>query len=125
MEKGGQAQAGLPFRHEGPAVFAFAGRWDRWSRLKGTILESFTILTTTPNGLLQDVHDRMLVILHGNHYETWLAIERPRLKELLLPFEAELMTVYEVSSLVNRPQNDRPACVERVVSTNSLFAGVY
>ena len=35
------------------------------------------------------------------------------------------MTVYEVSSLVNSPQNDTPACVERVVSTNSLFAGVY
>jgi len=31
------------------------------SRLKGTIVESFTILTTTPNGLLRD---RMLVILH-------------------------------------------------------------
>ena len=85
-------------------------------------MESFTILTTTPNGLLQD---RMLVILHCNHYETWLAIEKPRLKELLLPFEAELMTVYEVSSLVNSQQNDTPACVEWVVSTNSLFAGVY
>ena len=92
------------------------------SRLKGTIVESFTILTTTPNGLLQD---RMLVILHCNDYETWLAIEKPRLKELLLPFEAELMTVYEVSSLVNSQQNDTPACVEWVVSTNSLFAGVY
>ena len=88
-------------------------------------MESFTILRTTPNGLLQDVRDRMLVILHCNHYETWLAIEKARLKELLLPFEAELMTVYEVSSLVNSPQNDTPACVERVVSTNSLFAGVY
>ena len=48
------------------------------------------ILTTTPSGLLQD---GMLVILHCNHYETWLAIEKLRLKELLLPFEAELMTV--------------------------------
>ena len=34
------------------------------------------------------------------------------------------MTVYEVSSLVNSPQNDTPACVELLVSINSLFGGV-
>jgi putative SOS response-associated peptidase YedK len=109
------------------ALFAFAGLWDRWKSPEGTIVESCTILTTTPNELLHDVHDRMPVILHRNHYETWLTaplVEKRRLRELLVPFEAELMTGYEVSSLVNRPQNDTPACVERVVPTNSLFAGV-
>jgi putative SOS response-associated peptidase YedK len=70
------------------SLFAFAGLWDRWQSLEGTILESGAILTTTPNELLQDVHDRMPVILHRNHYDTWLAappVERRKLRELLVP----------------------------------------
>jgi putative SOS response-associated peptidase YedK len=106
------------------SLFAFAGLWDRWRSPDGLIVESCTILTTTPNQLLMDVHDRMPGILHRDHYETWLTApteEGRGLSELLVPFEAELMTGCEVSSLVNSPQNDMPACVERVVLTNSLF----
>lgn len=42
--------------------FAFAGLWDSWQTPEGTALETCTILTTTPNRLLTDVHDRMPVI---------------------------------------------------------------
>ncbi len=108
-------------------LFAFTGLWDRWKSPEGAILESCTILTTTPNELLQEVHDRMPVILHRNQYEGWLTAppaERPRLQEMLVPFEAELMTGYEVSSMVNSPLNDSPACAERVVPANNLFSDV-
>ena len=40
-------------------LFAFAGLWDRWRGPDGQAVESCTILTTTPNSLLADVHDRM------------------------------------------------------------------
>ena len=69
----------------------------------------------------------MPVILHRNHHDTWLTAppaERRKLMELLVPFEAELMTQYEVNSLVNSPRKDTPACAERVVPTNNLFSGV-
>jgi SOS response associated peptidase (SRAP) len=104
--------------------FAFAGLWDRWRSPDGSIAESCTILRITPNQLPADVHDRKPVILDRDHYETWLiapAEEARGLTELLVPFEAELMTGCEVSSLVNSPQNYMPACVERVVPTNSFF----
>ena len=45
------------------AIFAFAGLWDRWRGPDGEVIDSCTILTTTPNELLADVHDRMPVIL--------------------------------------------------------------
>src|SRR5579864_5033837 len=45
------------------SLFAFAGIWDRWSDPGGTVVESCAILTTTPNQLLRDVHDRMPAIL--------------------------------------------------------------
>jgi len=106
------------------SLFAFAGLWDRWRSPDGSIAESCTSLTTTPNQLLTDVHDRKPGILRRDHYETWLMApteEGRGLTELLVPFEAELMTGCEVSSLVNSPQNDTPVCVERVVPTNSFF----
>jgi putative SOS response-associated peptidase YedK len=74
------------------SLFAFAGLWDRWKSPDGTILESCTILTTTPNELLRDVHDWMPAILHRNHQDIWLTAppaERQRLRDLLVPFEAD------------------------------------
>jgi len=53
-------------------IFAFAGLWDRWRGPDGQAVESCTILTTTPNLLLADVHDRMPVILAPAHYGRWL-----------------------------------------------------
>ena len=105
------------------SLFAFAGLWDRWRSPEGTVLESCTILTTAPNELLQDIHDRMPIILHRDHHDTWLttpAAEVRRLSELLVPFNAELIACYEVSSTVNDPRNDTPACAEPVMLTYSL-----
>jgi putative SOS response-associated peptidase YedK len=53
-------------------VFAFAGLWDRWTDPRGTVVETYTILTTTRNTLLRDFHDRMPVILKPLDYDSWL-----------------------------------------------------
>jgi len=36
------------------------------------VIESCTILTTTPNFLVSDIHDRMPVILNSESYDLWL-----------------------------------------------------
>ena len=122
-KKVGQRKQPFHFGMNDGSLFAFAGLWDRWQSPDGTVLESCTILTTTPNQLLQDVHDRMPVILHRNHHDIWLTAppaERQRLREMLVPFEAELMTRYEVSSIVSSPRNDTPACAERLSTLGSV-----
>ena len=48
------------------------GLWDRWKTRKDESIESCTILTTTPNSLLADIHDRMPVILRREDYDLWL-----------------------------------------------------
>ncbi len=53
-------------------LFAFAGLWDRWKNPQGNVVETCTILTTTPNSLLSDIHDRMPVILTHDDYDLWL-----------------------------------------------------
>ena len=51
--------------------FLMAGLWDRWMG-GGEPLESFTIITTTPNGVVGEVHDRMPVILSPEDGAAWL-----------------------------------------------------
>ena len=95
------------------AVFAFAGLWDRWRGPDGQLLETCTILTTTPNDLLADVHDRMPVILSAEHYDRWLDPGMNGVEDvlgLLKPYDAALMRRYPVSKWVNLVTNDGPEC---------------
>ena len=78
----------------------------------GQVVESCSIRTTAANELLDDVHDRMPVILPQRPYQIWLtapATEAQRLAELLVPFAVSFMRRYALSSLVNKPQNELPA----------------
>jgi putative SOS response-associated peptidase YedK len=94
--------------------FAFAGLWEIWQTAEDAVL-SCTIITTNPNELMAQIHNRMPVILAPDAYEQWLdpAERSPdQLNGLLRPYPAELMTAYPVSRLVNSPQNDTPALIE-------------
>ena len=116
-KKTGKQRQPFHFGMKDNALFAFAGVWDRWRSPAGQVLESCSILTTAPNKLLADVHDRMPVILPRLHYQTWLtapAAEAERLAELLVPFDASLMRRYAVSALVNKPQNEMAECALEV-----------
>jgi putative SOS response-associated peptidase YedK len=89
--------------------FAMAGLWDRWRTPEGEPLFSFTILTTTANGLVLAVHDRMPVILPRKAEEAWLDPKSPpeALKALLVPYVGE-MEALPLSTAVNNPRNDGP-----------------
>ncbi len=109
------------------AIFAFAGLWDAWLGPEGRTIETCTILTTTPNTLLADVHNRMPVILPPEHYDQWLDPSIQVLKSvmrLLKPFDSNLMKQFAVSTRVNAVANDDPDCATPVVlpaTTGSLF----
>jgi putative SOS response-associated peptidase YedK len=71
--------------------FAFAGLWDNWRAPQGATLETCTILTTTPNQLLADIHDRMPVILPCASYDLWLDPgfrDLAATTEMLKPYDA-------------------------------------
>ena len=94
------------------SVFAFAGLWESWHSPEGSTIESCTIITTTPNELLGEIHDRMPVILPPVQYETWLqsTTQEQTLQELLKPYPAHEMKAYRVGTEVNSPKNDSPDC---------------
>ena len=94
--------------------FAFAGLWDEWQSPEGSALRTCTIITTEPNELMSSVHNRMPVILDPKDYDLWLdaAPQTPdKLFHLIKPFPADGMSAHPVSTLVNKPGNDRPECV--------------
>lgn len=105
-----------PFRivHKDNKLFAFAGLWDRWEK-EGTVLYTCTIITTKPNEIMKDIHDRMPVILPEEAQKIWLdrsIQDTNQLKQLLIPYAAEEMIVYEVSPIVNSPKNNQMECIQ-------------
>lgn len=76
----------------GGVPFAFAGLWSGWTNpIDKTELHSFTIITTDPNPLLEQYHNRMPVILKPSEYARWLTGDRVPV-DLLRPFNAEAMS---------------------------------
>jgi len=96
-------------------LFAFAGLFDTWINRDGEKVHSCTIITTKPNEVVSDIHDRMPVILRPEDEQIWLDRERQDielLQSLLIPFDAGKMTAYPVSAMVGNVKNDMPACIE-------------
>ena len=92
-------------------LFAFAGLWtSRTDEERGEVVESCTIITTTPNELVAPVHDRMPVILSVDAESVWLdsAVSKEHALGLLEPYPASLMVATPASRDVNSVRNDFP-----------------
>lgn len=88
-------------------IFAIAGIWEIWKDAENRPLNSFSILTTTPNSLMRNIHNRMPVILNKHDEQAWLfENDEQYLKSLCQPFDAQKMEAYQISSKVNLPINN-------------------
>ena len=96
-------------------MMAFAGLWERWKdRKTGQALETYTVITTDPNELMEPFHDRMPVILSPADYERWLAPAEPSHLplDLLKPYPDEQMKAWQVRKDVGNVKNDYPELLE-------------
>jgi putative SOS response-associated peptidase YedK len=107
-----------------PGPFAFAGIWDSWKRPDGTRLETFAIVTTEPNELVAQIHDRLALILHPRDYDRWLGIDdkggdpRPPL-DLLHPFESDKMVMTPANPAVGNWRNNGPEMLDAPLEPRS------
>lgn len=101
--------------HSDKELFAFAGLWDEWKGPNG-LVRSCTILTTEPNSLVAELHDRMPVIVERQDYGRWLNPDSPldQVLALLKPFGSDRMHTYPVSTALNNSQNEGPDAAVRV-----------
>jgi putative SOS response-associated peptidase YedK len=100
-------------------LMALAGLWETWRSLAGERVRSFAIITTTPNELCAEIHNRMPVILGSETWPAWLGEEPadpPRLKALLAPYPSATMTCWPVSTRVGNAKNNDPSLIEPVAA---------
>ena len=73
-------------------------------------VESCTIITTTANRAMEELHNRMPVILSPGDWQRWLDVERPaaELVALLRPCPDEWLDAFEVGAAVGDVKNDGP-----------------
>lgn len=122
----GEAKQPYHVRLPDGGLFAFAGIWDRWTEdpradhpggatgADGPVA-SCSILTTDAAPGIEDLHDRMPVIVPRGEYGRWLdrsIRDRGPLEDLLEPPGRTALEYYAVSRRVNSPANDDPSCVE-------------
>jgi len=90
--------------------YAFAGLWEHWQPKEGEPLETFTVLTTDPNAVMERIHNRMPVILEPQDYARWLEPGDPAQPpvDLLRPYSAEKMEAWPVSERVGNVRNNDP-----------------
>jgi putative SOS response-associated peptidase YedK len=96
-------------------LMALAGLWENWRSPAGEWVRSFAIITTTPNDLCTELHNRMPVVLGHQAWPEWLGDEfadLPRLKPLLAPYLAEEIQCWPVSTRVGNVKNNDPSLIE-------------
>ncbi len=94
---------------------AFAGIWTTWKSPEGEVVATFSVLTCTPNALVQPIHGRMPVILEPELFEAWLdpdLQDRESIEPMLCALPAERMGAYEVLSYVGNVKNQGAQCLE-------------
>lgn len=99
------------------SLFAFAGLWETWKdKESGKTLETYTIVTTDPNSLMEPIHNRMPVILKPKDYERWLEPGDPARPsvDLLRQFDADEMKAWKVGKDVGNVRNNNLGLVAPV-----------
>ena len=99
------------FRADGRPL-VLAGLWDGWKNPEtGEVRRTFTIVTTTPNSVVAELHNRMPVIVPDDAWARWLdprPAEPAELRAMLEPTESVTLAIAPASRLVNDVRNDGP-----------------
>ena len=89
-------------------IFNFTGIWKE----QGDEI-TFSILTTRANDIVDRIHNRMHVILGHNSAGAWLGstTDKTELESLLEPYSNGFMQEWEVSKIVNKPNDKSADCI--------------
>ncbi|MCM3038156.1 SOS response-associated peptidase [Paenibacillus motobuensis] len=116
-----QSRAGSkqPYRiiMKGGDLFSFAGLYDIWSDQEEKKLSTCTIITTGPNSLMAEIHNRMPVILRKEDETEWLDrgnTDISAILRLLRPYGADKMLAYPVSAAVGNVRNNYAELLDEV-----------
>ena len=111
--KGARAKQPYAIAMKDGSPFGLAGIWENWRNpATGEWERTFAIITMPSNELVAQIHDRMPAILEPKSYNRWLGPE-PDPHDLLITYPSEPMTMWPISTRVNKPENDDPSLLDR------------
>lgn len=82
--------------------------------IDGSEIDTFTILTTTPNDLMAGLHTRMPVILDPSDYDRWLDTSSRDVEDLYEPFPSDAMHAWAVGASVGNVRNQGIVLTEEI-----------
>lgn len=93
----------------------FACLWEPWDK-EEPVYKSYAILITTASSKsVQEIHNRMPVILNPEYYDKWLNPKIQDSNELMAILQEGMirdMKFHPVSTKVNSVKNNDPGCIE-------------
>ncbi len=93
-------------------LFTLAGLWTTWKSPALQEIQSFTIITTAANQLLEPIHDRMPVIIPESRRLSWLlSRDVKEMLSFLESYSQDDMECYAVSPYVNNPDHNDEQCL--------------
>ncbi|MDK8188757.1 SOS response-associated peptidase [Paenibacillus sp. UMB7766-LJ446] len=115
--KEGSSKQPMRILMKNDSIFSLAGLYDTWTDPDGNKLSTCTIITTEPNSLMEDIHNRMPVILHPEDEAEWLGRDSEGIKSLLgllKPYQASEMRAYEVPKEVGNVRNNNKELLKEI-----------
>ncbi|MGE5349588.1 MAG: SOS response-associated peptidase [Actinomycetota bacterium] len=97
---------------EGEEIFSLAGIWDSWALNGGVTLNTFSVVTTRANTVMEEIHNtkkRMPVILPATVEGLWLREElgEDALSALMEPVDSGMLAAHTISPLITNTRADR------------------
>ncbi len=100
-------------RQDGAPV-VFAGIWEGWRSPAGEVLRTFAILTTSANGTMSQLHERMPVVLEPSDWLAWLGEVKGDASTLMRPAGDDVLHLWPVSRAVNSVRNNGSELLNRI-----------
>lgn len=101
-------------RRDGEPMF-LAALWENWRDVSSNEwIRSFCLITTTPNDIAAEIHDRMPVILSVDDIALWLGETEGDYHALLRPAPNEWLRAYPVDRRVGNVRNDDAQLLEPI-----------
>ncbi len=97
---------------KGEEIFSLAGIWDSWTMQGGITLNTFSVVTTRANELMEEIHNtkkRMPVILPAATEGLWLkeGLAENALESLMEPVASDMLSAHTISPLITNARADR------------------
>jgi putative SOS response-associated peptidase YedK len=120
--KGARAKQPYAIAMKDGSPVGLAGLWENWRNPDtGEWERTFAVITVPSNEMVGQIHDRMPAILEPISYDRWLGLEHDPYN-LLSTYPSASMTMWPISTRVNKPENDDPSLLDRVTGLSDVWA---